>query len=78
MLYTIVKHAAESVWPTYYTGDPSQGVLPSHSCHKTHSALQIGVKESYTDLEEAQEDCRKLNVANPVGAYAVCPILFLT
>ena len=78
MHYTIVKHAKDSYWDHYYDSDPKDGVLPSHSCHTTFTAITAGVKESYTDIAAARVDCETLNTANPSGGYAVCPILFLT
>lgn len=74
-MFTIVKHAAKSVWHAYYETDPKQGVLLSHSSHKTYTGQQIGVKESYTDEVQARKDCQAMNIANPVGGYAVCPII---
>ena len=71
--YVIVKHAA--CWEHYYVDDPNKGVLESHSCHDTPTGLQLGIKPVYSVLAEAEIDAKNLNTVNPVGCYAVCPVI---
>lgn len=72
MEFIIVKNAGES-WIHYFMEDPKGGdVHPSYSCHETFSAKLLEIKPSYSDMNEAETDCVKLNTSNPVGDYAVC------
>lgn len=73
--YCIVKHAAESYWPNYYTADPKEGVLKEASCHATYTGRNLDIASEYDSRSEAQLDCDLMNDENPSGGYAVCPII---
>lgn len=73
--YAVVKHAGRH-WDFYFVEDPKQtGVDISYSAGYTFSGSNTGCKPSYTCRQEAQAACDKLNAINPVGDYAVCPVL---
>ena len=75
MSFDIVKHAISDTQKYYFKTDPQLGVVASYSCHDTFSGRQSSIKERYENLDEAEKDCVKINTANPVGTYAVCPLI---
>lgn len=78
MAFIIVKHAGSS-WEYYFKDDPKEGkVHSSHSAHLTFSGQCAGIKEKYEDKKEAEKDCNKMNINNPIGDYGVCELLEVT
>lgn len=75
MSYIIVKNAGPS-WEHYFLEDPKlDAVHPSYSCHESFTAMTLEIKPKYEDFEEAKEDCKKLNKANPIGDYDICVMM---
>lgn len=78
MRYLIVKHAADSGWSFYYEQDPKRyPVHISHSAYDSYTGRQVGIKQVYfeEEFELAKEHCKKMNMSNPMGSYAVCELL---
>lgn len=77
MKYVIVKYAQDSVWGHYFLDDPKQGVHLSHSAFDTPTGKDCNVKLSYESYEQEQalRDLENINAANPVGSYALCPLI---
>jgi hypothetical protein len=73
MSYIIVKHAGVD-WSFYYSEDPKAGAHRSYSCHNTFTGKNLDIKPEYESLEEAEQDCARLNQYNPCGDYAVCSV----
>ena len=75
MVYIIVKNAGNS-WNYYFLEDPKEGsVHPSYSSHDSYTGVNLDIKPSYEDFDEAQRDCERMNKENPVGDYAVCKLM---
>lgn len=75
MQYIIVKHGGSS-WNHYFMEDPKEGTVhPSYSTHDSHTGMDLAIKPSYEDFDEAQQDCERMNKENPVGDYAVCKLM---
>lgn len=73
--WVIVKHAQEDFWHVYWEEDPKLGVSRSHTAADTHTGYIANIQNSYTDLNKAKADCRKMNNHNPCGYYDVCPVI---
>lgn len=74
MDWIIVKHAGDNSKFFYFEDDPKMGCHESYSAYFTPTGKTIA-KQKYDDYEEAQQDCALLNTVNPVGDYAVCPVI---
>lgn len=73
--YVIVKYADNNYWKYHFPKDPKvTGVLSDFSCSSSYVGKQLGIKEVYTDLEEAERDLKALQLENPSGGYAICPV----
>lgn len=72
--FTIVKHAGKT-WEKYWRYDPKLGT--SIEINYTLSSIEkiCNIKESYKDLNEAKKACELINKVNPIGDYAICPII---
>jgi len=75
MSYIIVKNAADGAWEYSFWGDPKVGCHPSYSAHCTYTGKQCDIRSSYTTLEDAVEDLKKILDANPCGNYDVCRVI---
>jgi hypothetical protein len=73
-MFTIVKNAAATHWDHFFVENPEDGVGLFLSAHGTYSGEQCGLKETYTDPALAEADCKKINIYNPSGGYAVCKV----
>lgn len=74
MNYVIVKHAAPEVQAFYWDENPQSGVRLCCSAVDTYTGIQCNIQSSYVTREKAQQDCDRMNAANPPGYYAVCPV----
>ena len=77
MKVIIVKHAQDCVWNFYFNEDPKLGAHIGYSTYNTPTGEEFGVKKVYEAHErnQAELDLEALNKANPVGAYALCPLI---
>lgn len=73
--YVIVKHAQDDVWEYYWDNDPKLGVIAENSALFSYTGKVCEIKQTYSDLSECQEDVKKMNESNPVGAYAACLLI---
>lgn len=71
----IVVRKAGYLWPSSFSKDPKLGVPSSHSMHHSAMGKEMGVKDSYGDINEALRDVGRLCRADPRGNYAVCPLV---
>lgn len=74
MNYVIVKHAAPEVQVLYWDENPQNGVSLAYSAVDTYTGIQCNIQSRYVALDKAQQDCDRMNAANPSGYYAVCPV----
>jgi hypothetical protein len=73
--FVIVKYAGYS-WDHYFDKDPKiNGVCIQASCANTYSGKLCDIEYSYTDKKKAEEDCDKINKANPCAYYGVCKVI---
>ena len=73
--FIIVKHAGNH-WSHYYEEDPKVTGLPiEHNCSFTHSGISNSIQRSYTDKDQADIDCEKINESNPCGYYGVVKVV---
>lgn len=72
--WIIVKFAAKDYWLYYFDKNPVSGVEESHSTHSSPTGKKIGIKPGYMDKTQAEKHCEEINVFNPSGGYAVCPV----
>lgn len=74
--FIIVKYAQDGAWEHYWEEDPKEsGIHPWASAHLSYSGQAVGLKPSYESVEAAQTDLNAINSCNPVGQYALCPIV---
>lgn len=73
-LYAVVKHAGPT-WSHYWVNNPKDGVCSCNSAAWTHTGKSEEIQPTYDDPVAAEIDAARLNKANPVGDYGVCPII---
>ncbi|MDA3821869.1 MAG: hypothetical protein PF450_04550 [Bacteroidales bacterium] len=75
-MFTIVKYADDVYWHFHFERDPKEtGVLLSMSMYTTYVGNLNRIKQMYSDPDEAEIHCRRLNADNPSGGYGVCRII---
>ena len=65
----IMKYAA-----LFRSDLPLTDVSIENSCWQTYTAKDLGIKQTYDTCEEAELDCKRLNMANIHGYYGVVAI----
>ena len=77
MKYVIVKYAQDCVWNFHFNEDPKLGAHISYSVFNSPTGKECGVKQVYEahERDQAELDLEALNKANPVGTYALCPLI---
>lgn len=77
--FVIVEHARTPEFSHYWREDPKvtgvTGAVQTNSAAWSHTGKEVGISEKYSDREQAEMDCVKMNEHNPSGYYAVCPLL---
>lgn len=75
MKYIIVNHGGVH-WSVLFRKDPKiTGLSQNFSVSSSYSGIGSNIKPYYTDKRQAEEDCLRINQANPAGDYGVCPLI---
>lgn len=71
----IVSRAKNGLWETYYSKDPKTSPMPkTASAYFTLAGSAAKIKPFYTDIQEAEQDLKKIKLINPTGGYAICEL----
>ena len=77
MFYIIAREAADGFWGKRFKQDPKKIPMKlSMSAYYSNLGKTIPCKLWYSvkNLEQARQDCSKLNILDPEGGYALCPM----
>lgn len=77
MFYLIVREAADGYWEKRFTKDPKKTPTKlSLSAYHSDLGKSIPCKLWYSvkNIEQARKDCERLNILDPEGGYALCPM----
>lgn len=74
--YIIAKFADRNKWKGLYKKDPKiSGLTITFSACFTEAGRKLQIQNFYEDKEQAENDLLRIQLENPRGGYAICPLI---